>query len=72
MHRKVWQLAGPIILANITVPQLGAVNIAVVGHIPGPQYMASVGIGATIFSVLYFGFVFLRMGTTGSKGSQDA
>jgi MATE family multidrug resistance protein len=75
MHRKVWQLAGPIILANITVPLLGAVNIAVVGHIPGPQYMAAVGIGATIFSVLYFGFVFLRMGTTGlvsiSKGSQD-
>lgn len=75
MHKKVFQLAGPIILANITVPLLGAVNIAVVGHIPGPQFMASVGIGATIFSALYFGFVFLRMGTTGlvaiAKGSQD-
>lgn len=75
MHRKIWQLAGPIILANITVPLLGAVDIAVVGHLPGPEYMASVGIGATIFSALYFGFVFLRMGTTGlvaiSKGGQD-
>lgn len=75
MHRKVWQLAGPIILANVTVPLLGAVDIAVVGHLPGPQYMAAVGIGATIFSALYFGFVFLRMGTTGlvaiAKGRQD-
>lgn len=75
MYKKVWQLAGPIILANITVPLLGAVDIAVVGHLPGPQYMASVGIGATIFNALYFGFVFLRMGTTGlvaiAKGSQD-
>lgn len=65
MHKKVWQLAAPIILANMTVPLLGAVDIAVVGHLPGPQFMAAVGIGATIFSALYFGFVFLRMGTTG-------
>lgn len=75
MYKKIWGLAGPIILANVTVPLLGAVDIAVVGHIPGPQYMAAVGIGATIFSALYFGFVFLRMGTTGlvaiAKGSQD-
>lgn len=65
MHKYVWKLAGPIILANVTVPLLGAIDIAVVGHLPGPQYMAAVGIGATIFSALYFGFVFLRMGTTG-------
>lgn len=75
IHKRVWQLAGPIILANVTVPLLGAVDIAVVGHLPGPQYMAAVGIGATIFSALYFGFVFLRMGTTGlvaiAKGQQD-
>ncbi len=75
MYKKVWQLAGPIILANITIPLLGAVDIAVVGHLPGPQYMAAVSIGATIFSVLYFGFVFLRMGTAGlvaiSKGERN-
>lgn len=75
MHKKIWQLAGPIMLANVTVPLLGAVDIAVVGHLPGPQYMAAVGIGATLFSALYFGFVFLRMGTTGlvaiANGRQD-
>lgn len=75
IHKKVWQLAGPIILANITVPLLGAVDLAVVGHLPGPEYMAAVGIGAAIFSALYFGFVFLRMGTTGlvaiARGAKD-
>jgi MATE family multidrug resistance protein len=65
MHKKVWALAGPIMLANITTPLLGAVDIAVVGHLPGAENIAAVGIGATIFSALYFGFVFLRMGTTG-------
>lgn len=65
MHKKVWQLAGPIMLANLTVPLLGAVDIAVMGHLTDPANISAVGIGATIFSALYFGFVFLRMGTTG-------
>lgn len=65
MHQKIWQISGPIMLANITTPLLGAVDIAMVGHLPGPEFMAAVGIGATIFSTLFFGFSFLRMGTTG-------
>ncbi len=73
MHKKIWRLAAPIMLANITIPLLGAVDLAVVGRMPGPEFMAAVGVGATVFSVLYFGFVFLRMGTTGlvaiSKGA---
>ncbi len=64
-HRKVWMLAGPIILSNISVPLVGAVDTAVVGHLPGPQAMGAVAIGALIFSFLYWGFGFLRMGTTG-------
>jgi len=36
-HRKVWMLAGPIILSNISVPLVGAVDTAVVGHLPEPQ-----------------------------------
>ena len=64
-HRKVWMLAGPIILSNISVPLVGAVDTAVVGHLPGPQAIGAVAIGALIFSFLYWGFGFLRMGTTG-------
>ncbi len=64
-HRKVWLLAGPIILSNISVPLVGAVDTAVVGHLPGPEAIGAVALGALIFSFLYWGFGFLRMGTTG-------
>lgn len=64
-HRKVWILAGPIILSNISEPLVGAVDTAVVGHLPGPEYIGAVALGALIFSFLYWGFGFLRMGTTG-------
>jgi len=64
-HKKVWMLAGPIILSNISVPLVGAVDTAVVGHLPEPHSIGAVALGALIFSFLYWGFGFLRMGTTG-------
>ncbi|MFQ3789485.1 MATE family efflux transporter [Halomonas sp. A29] len=64
-RRRIWTLAWPIILSNITVPLLGLVDTAVVGHLPDSRYLAGVTLGATLFSFLYWGFGFLRMGTTG-------
>jgi len=64
-HRKIWALAGPIIISNISVPLVGAVDTAVVGRLPEPQSIGAVALGALIFSFLYWGFGFLRMGTTG-------
>lgn len=64
-HRRVWMLAGPIMLSNISVPLVGAVDTAVVGHLPEPAAIGAVALGALIFSFLYWGFGFLRMGTTG-------
>ena len=64
-HRKVWLLAGPIILSNLSVPLVGAVDTAVVGHLPGPEAIGAVALGALIFSFIFWGFGFLRMGTTG-------
>ncbi len=64
-HRSVWALAGPMIISNISVPLVGAVDTAVVGHLPGPHHIGAVALGAVIFSFLYWGFGFLRMGTTG-------
>ncbi len=64
-HRRVWALAGPVIFSNISVPLLGAVDTAVMGHLPDPAYIGGVAIGALIFSYIYWGFGFLRMGTTG-------
>ena len=61
----MWSLAAPIILANMSVPLVGLVDTAVVGHLPDPVYIGAVALGAVIFSFLYWGFGFLRMGTTG-------
>ncbi len=64
-HRRVWRLAWPMILSNISVPLLGAVDTAVIGHLPAPHYLGAVSVGTLIFNTLYFGCNFLRMGTTG-------
>ena len=75
-NRKTWALAGPVMLSNISVPLLGAVDTAVVGHLPGPHFLGAVAVGALIFNVVYHGCNFLRMGTTGltaqSLGARDA
>ncbi len=64
-HRRVWLLAGPIILSNLSVPLVGAVDTAVVGHLPDATALAAVALGAVIFNFALWGFGFLRMGTTG-------
>lgn len=70
-HRRVWRLAGPIILSNLSVPLLGAVDTAVMGHQPDAAFVGAVAVGALIFSVVYWGFGFLRMGTTGFTAQAD-
>mgnify|MGYP003671969117 CR=1 FL=1 len=74
-HRRVWRLAGPIIFSNMTVPLLGAVDTAVVGHLPQAYYIGAVAVGAMIFNFLFWTFSFLRMGTTGlvaqARGAGD-
>lgn len=52
-------------LANISIPLVGAVDTAVMGRLPDEVYIGAVAIGAVIFNFLYWGFGFLRMGTTG-------
>ncbi len=64
-NSRVWRLAGPIILANISTPLLGAVDTAVMGHLPDPAYIGGVAIGAVIFDFLFWGFGFLQMSTSG-------
>ena len=64
-NARVWRLAGPIILANISTPLLGAVDTAVMGHLPDAAYIGGVAIGAVIFDFLFWGFGFLQMSTAG-------
>lgn len=68
-------MAGPIILVNISVPLLGAVDTAVVGHLGEVHYIGAVAIGAMLFNFIYHLFNCLRMGTTGptaqARGAGD-
>ena len=63
-QRTIWALSWPIILSNITVPLLGLVDTAILGHLDDSRPMAAVAIGAQLFTLLLWSFGFLRMGTT--------
>ena len=65
LNRRIWMLAWPLLLSNLTAPLLGLVDTAVVGHLDHPRYLAAVALGGNFFMFLYFSFNFLRMGTTG-------
>ena len=64
-NRDMWRIAAPMILSNISVPLLGMVDTGVTGHLESSAYLGAVAIGGTIFTFLYMGMNFLRMGTTG-------
>lgn len=64
-HRRVLNIALPIVLANVTLPILGAVDTGVVGQLGEAAPIGAVGVGAVILTALYWLFGFLRMGTTG-------
>jgi MATE family multidrug resistance protein len=61
----VFYIAWPIILSNLSTPILGLVDTAVIGNLGNPALIGAIAVGGMIFSFLYWGFGFLRMGTTG-------
>lgn len=61
----VFRLSLPIILSNLTTPLMGAVDTAVMGHLPDAAYIGGVALGSLVFAYIYWGFGFLRMATTG-------
>lgn len=65
LNREILRLAIPNILSNLSVPLLGIVDTALMGHLEDPAYLGAIAVGSTIFSFLYWGMGFLRMGTTG-------
>ena len=64
MNRNILRLALPNIITNITVPLLGIVDMAIVGHL-STTHIGAITIGSSIFNLIYWNFGFLRMGTSG-------
>ena len=65
LNHSILKLASPNIVSNITVPLLGLVDMMLMGHLDSVAYIGAIGLGGTIFSVLYSIFSFMRAGTTG-------
>ncbi len=64
LQKRILQLAWPIMLSNITVPLLGLVDTAVLGHLSEVSYLGAVALGGQVVTLLLWSFGFLRMGTT--------
>jgi MATE family multidrug resistance protein len=65
MNRRILRLAVPNIISNITVPLLGMVDLALMGHLDNKVYIGAVALGSMVFNFIYWGFGFLRMSTSG-------
>lgn len=74
-HRKVFGLAMPMLLANISTPLMGLVDTAVLGHMGHVSMLAGAAVGAFFLTKIYWICGFLRMTTTGlsaqAKGQQQ-
>lgn len=75
INSRVLRLAGPSILANITVPLVGIVDLAIAGHLGEAACIGGIAIGSMLFDLLYWNMGFLRVGTAGitaqAYGRQD-
>ena len=64
-NKEILKIALPSIVSNITVPLLGLVDVAIVGHLGAAAYIGAIAVGGMMFNVMYWIFGFLRMGTSG-------
>ena len=77
INKDILRLAIPSILANITIPLVGLVDTAIVGHLSDASAIGGIAIGTMLFDLLYWNFGFLRVGTSGltaqayGKGQSD-
>ncbi|MCG6186666.1 MATE family efflux transporter [Maribellus maritimus] len=65
MNKEILKLAVPNIVSNITVPLLGLIDLALMGHLGSEVYIGAISLGGVIFNFIYWGFGFLRMSTSG-------
>jgi MATE family multidrug resistance protein len=65
LNRQILRLAIPNIISNLSVPLLGVVDTAVVGRLEHVYFLGAIAVGSIIFDFIFWGFGFLRMGTTG-------
>ncbi len=75
MNKEILNLSIPNIISNLTIPLVGIVDVALMGHLKNEAYLGAIALGASIFTFIYAGLGFIRMGTSGftaqSYGKRD-
>jgi MATE family multidrug resistance protein len=75
VNKKILDLAIPNIISNISIPLLGIVDMALMGHLDSDAYIGAIALGSLIFNFIYWSLGFLRMGTSGftaqARGRRD-
>lgn len=75
MNKRILELALPNIISNISIPLLGIVDMALMGHLESDAYIGAIALGSLIFNFIYWSLGFLRMGTSGftaqARGRRD-
>jgi MATE family multidrug resistance protein len=62
-HARVFGIAAPTMVANLTTPLLGIVGTAVIGRLGQAHLLGAVAMSALAFDLIFWIFGFLRMGT---------
>lgn len=65
LHKSILKIAVPSILANITIPLVGLVDMIIAGHISSAWAIGGIAVGTMLFDMLYGCFGFLRVSTAG-------
>jgi MATE family multidrug resistance protein len=66
LEARFFKLTALNIVANLTVPMVGLVDTAMLGHLADIRFLAGVALAGILFEYVYWTFGFLRMGTTGT------
>ena len=71
----ILKLSIPIFFANLAVPLVGIIDTALMGNLGNLSYLSATAVAANLFSMIFWSFGFLRMGTVGmvsqARGRND-
>ena len=69
------RLSIPIFFANLAIPMVGIIDTALMGNLGNLSYLSATSVAANLFSMIFWSFGFLRMGTVGmvsqANGKED-
>ena len=61
----ILKLSIPIFFANLAIPMVGIIDTTLMGNLGSLSYLSATSVAANLFSMIFWSFGFLRMGTVG-------